>query len=76
MTTIMNKYEMYCTCGELRFYVKEKVYLDDMASAPNIIQVDGSEPKEGTVIPNCPGCGKHYYDTDPDSEGVKGGKYG
>ena len=66
---------MYCKCGELRFYVKEKVYMEDTVIADNIIQTDGSTPESGTIIPPCPGCGRNYYNTDPKSEGLKGGKY-
>ncbi len=71
MNTTTNKYEMICTCGELRFYVKERVYMEDIVTASNIIQTDGSTPESGTVIPPCPGCGRNYYYTDPESVGIK-----
>lgn len=71
----MTKYKMYCTCGELRFYVKEKVYMNDTVTASNVIQTDGSTPEPDTIIPPCLGCGRNYYNTDPASEGLKGGTY-
>ncbi len=62
----MIKHEIICDkCGSVRFYLDHQPKSTDCIIAKGVTHVDGSHPKEGDVIPPCPGCGHRELDISP-----------